>query len=82
MKSETTKARVSGTLDPIVRCPGCGHEYSKYLYDWQFIFCNDCRTYFEKHTGKRIDCDVCAKVPKRYWVVDGDLSLLEGYGTE
>ena len=70
MNIETAQARVSGTLDPLVRCPGCGHEYCKALYDWQFIFCYDCRTYFEKHTGKRIDCDVCAKVPKRYWVMD------------
>ena len=62
-------AAFGGTLDSFVRCPGCGNEYTKALYDWQFIYCNDCGTYFEKHTGKRIECD---RPPERYWRTDSE----------
>jgi len=57
------------TVEQIVLCPGCEREFCKALYDWQFIYCDNCQTYFEKHTGKRIECD---RPPKRYWVRDSD----------
>ena len=54
-------------LERLVRCPGCQREHYKDLYDWQFVYCNDCGTYFEKHTGRKIDCE---RPPKRYWHKD------------
>ena len=57
------------TVQAVVLCPGCDREFVKALYDWQFIYCDNCRTYFEKHTGQRIDGD---RPPKRYWVRDGE----------
>lgn len=52
-----------------IRCPGCDHEFCKGLYDWQFIHCNYCGTYFEKHSGERIQCE---RPPKRYWRKDSE----------
>ena len=57
------------TVEQLVGCPSCQREHYKDLYDWQFIYCNDCGTYFEKHTGERIDCE---RPPKRYWHKDSE----------
>ena len=66
---ETRNRANRARLNAIVRCPGCDREHYKCLYDWQFIYCNDCGTYFEKHTGNRIECD---RPPKQYWRTDSE----------
>jgi ribosomal protein S27E len=50
-----------------VKCPECGDEHHKNLYDWQYIMCFKCGTYFEKHTGKKIE-----KMDSSYRVKDTD----------
>lgn len=57
------------SLHGVVLCPNCGEKYSKCLYDWQFIYCTSCRIYFEKHTGKRIEC---TRPPEQYWHTDSE----------
>ena len=55
----------------VVRCPSCGEEHWKALYDWQYIYCNKCKTYFEKHTGKKINHDGTPQgLPEFYWRKD------------
>ena len=63
---------MSVSIKRLVICPNCGDEHTKVLYDWQFIYCVKCKTYFEKHTGKKIDCE---KPPKQYWKTDRELGI-------
>ena len=58
----------------IVVCPNCQQEYSKSLYDWQYIYCEECHVYFEKHSGKFIKRDGDPqKLPQKYWKTDKEL---------
>lgn len=55
-------------------CPTCTARYTKALYDWQYIYCHLCETYFEKHTGKLIKRQGDPQsLPKKYWKTDNEL---------
>ena len=38
-----------------IKCPNCSKEYSVALYDFDFIYCTNCKTYFDKKTGNKIN---------------------------
>lgn len=75
IESKST-AQPTAPVERMVRCPTCKTEHIKALYDWQYIHCNDCKTYFEKHTGKFIKQDGDPQsLPKDYWKTDLELGI-------
>ncbi len=72
--NEKLQDEITRPLDKIVMCPMCKAVYTKVLYDWQYIHCNDCGTYFEKHTGKLINHKgTPQQLPKHFWETDRPL---------
>ena len=75
--NEKPQGDITRPLDKIIMCPSCGDKYTKALYDWQYIYCNRCGTYFEKHTVTLIKHRRDPQsLPKHYWKIDGELKII------
>ena len=59
MKSETTQARVSGTLDPIVRNRKCANHLKRKAVAWDYTFeepvCQECKDHYERMDNDSFD---------------------------
>ena len=65
-KEINSKCNSESIVEQLVICPVCNKKYYKALYDFQFIYCEKCKTYFEKNGDNK----VIDKLEKRHWVED------------